>query len=121
MGMWTKILIGALLTALIGWLSYSAICQADGASRSNGESAAVADGSDDEAAVAAAVDPVVAEKVASCQSDVDSVLASKTMEFRSGSAYISPAIAATAKREQIYLDQRFSDHAPLIIDYDFTL
>ncbi len=30
-------------------------------------------------------------------------------------------IAATAKREQIYLDQRFSDHAPLIIDYDFML
>jgi exodeoxyribonuclease-3 len=30
-------------------------------------------------------------------------------------------IAAKAKREQIYLDQRFSDHAPLIIDYDFKL
>jgi len=30
-------------------------------------------------------------------------------------------VAATAKREQIYLDQRFSDHAPLIIDYDFKL
>ena len=33
----------------------------------------------------------------------------------------TPAIAATAKREQIYLDQRFSDHAPLIIEYDFKL
>lgn len=33
----------------------------------------------------------------------------------------TPGIAATAKREQIYLDQRFSDHAPLIIDYDFEL
>ena len=31
------------------------------------------------------------------------------------------AAKAKAKREQIYLDQRFSDHAPLIIDYDFTL
>ena len=31
------------------------------------------------------------------------------------------ALAATAKREAIYLDQRFSDHAPLTIDYDFTL
>ncbi len=31
------------------------------------------------------------------------------------------SIAATAKREQIYLDQRFSDHAPLTIDYDFKL
>jgi len=26
-----------------------------------------------------------------------------------------------ARRESIYLAQRFSDHAPLIIDYDFTL
>jgi exodeoxyribonuclease III len=32
-----------------------------------------------------------------------------------------PAIAALAKRESIYLDQRFSDHAPLTIDYDFSL
>jgi exodeoxyribonuclease-3 len=33
----------------------------------------------------------------------------------------TPAIAATARREAIYLDQRFSDHAPLTIDYDFKL
>ena len=33
----------------------------------------------------------------------------------------TPDIAAKAKREQIYLDQRFSDHAPVIIDYDFKL
>jgi exodeoxyribonuclease-3 len=33
----------------------------------------------------------------------------------------TPGIAATAQREQIYLDQRFSDHAPLIIDYDLQL
>jgi len=33
----------------------------------------------------------------------------------------TPGIAATAKREAIYLDQRFSDHAPLTIDYDFSL
>ena len=33
----------------------------------------------------------------------------------------TPAIAATARRETIYLDQRFSDHAPVIIDYDFEL
>ncbi len=33
----------------------------------------------------------------------------------------TPAIAATARREQIYLAQRFSDHAPLLIDYDFAL
>ena len=35
----------------------------------------------------------------------------------------TPGIAAKvkAKREHIYLDQRFSDHAPLIIDYEFKL
>ncbi len=33
----------------------------------------------------------------------------------------TPGIAARAKREQIYLEQRFSDHAPVIVDYDFTL
>jgi exodeoxyribonuclease-3 len=30
-------------------------------------------------------------------------------------------VAATAVREHIYLEQRFSDHAPLVIDYDFSL
>jgi len=33
----------------------------------------------------------------------------------------TPGLAALAKREQIYLGQRFSDHAPVIIDYDFKL
>jgi exodeoxyribonuclease-3 len=33
----------------------------------------------------------------------------------------TPGIAAKARRESIYLDQRFSDHAPVIIDYDFKL
>ena len=33
----------------------------------------------------------------------------------------TPAIAATARREHIFLAQRFSDHAPLTIDYDFSL
>ena len=33
----------------------------------------------------------------------------------------TPGIAALARREAIYLDQRFSDHAPLTIDYDFKL
>ena len=33
----------------------------------------------------------------------------------------TPGIAALARRESIYLEQRFSDHAPLTIDYDFTL
>lgn len=33
----------------------------------------------------------------------------------------TPGIAAKAKREHIYLEQRFSDHAPVLIDYDFKL
>jgi exodeoxyribonuclease III len=33
----------------------------------------------------------------------------------------TPGIAMKARREHIYLDQRFSDHAPLIVDYDFKL
>jgi len=33
----------------------------------------------------------------------------------------TPAIAKHAKAEHIHLEPRFSDHAPLVIDYDFTL
>jgi exodeoxyribonuclease-3 len=33
----------------------------------------------------------------------------------------TPKVAALARSEHIYLEQRFSDHAPLVIDYDFTL
>jgi exodeoxyribonuclease III len=33
----------------------------------------------------------------------------------------TPALAALARKEHIYMEQKFSDHAPLIIDYDFTL
>ena len=33
----------------------------------------------------------------------------------------TPATAATARRESIYKDQKFSDHAPITIDYDFPL
>ncbi len=33
----------------------------------------------------------------------------------------TPGIAALARREAIYLDRRFSDHAPLVIDYEFAL
>ena len=33
----------------------------------------------------------------------------------------TPGVAALARRESIFLEQRFSDHAPLTIDYDFEL
>ena len=34
---------------------------------------------------------------------------------------VSPGSAALARREHIHLQPRFSDHAPLTIDYDFKL
>ncbi|MEO7151840.1 MAG: exodeoxyribonuclease III [Burkholderiaceae bacterium] len=33
----------------------------------------------------------------------------------------TPGVARLARSEHIYLEQRFSDHAPLLIDYDFRL
>jgi exodeoxyribonuclease-3 len=33
----------------------------------------------------------------------------------------TPTLAEKARRESIYLDLRFSDHAPVTVDYDFTL
>ena len=33
----------------------------------------------------------------------------------------TPGIAAKARREHIFLERRFSDHAPAVIDYDFKL
>jgi exodeoxyribonuclease III len=33
----------------------------------------------------------------------------------------TPGIAALARREAIYTGPMFSDHAPLTIDYDFSL
>ena len=33
----------------------------------------------------------------------------------------TPAVAALARKEHIHLESRFSDHAPLVIDYDFSL
>lgn len=33
----------------------------------------------------------------------------------------TPALAALAKSETIYKTQRFSDHAPITVDYDLAL
>ncbi len=33
----------------------------------------------------------------------------------------TPGIAATARAASIYTNRRFSDHAPLVIDYDYDL
>ncbi|MFH1603991.1 MAG: exodeoxyribonuclease III [Pseudomonadota bacterium] len=43
----------------------------------------------------------------------------KNVGWRIDYQVATPGIAATAKKASIYKKQRFSDHAPLIIDYDF--
>jgi exodeoxyribonuclease III len=45
----------------------------------------------------------------------------KNVGWRLDYHFATPAIASKAKAASIYLDQRFSDHAPLTIDYDFKL
>ena len=45
----------------------------------------------------------------------------KNVGWRIDYQLATPGIAARAKREQIFLERRFSDHAPVIIDYDFKL
>ena len=34
---------------------------------------------------------------------------------------VTPDVAALAHTEHIYKDQRFSDHAPMTVDYELTL
>jgi exodeoxyribonuclease-3 len=45
----------------------------------------------------------------------------KNVGWRIDYQLATPGVAAKARREQIYLAERFSDHAPLIIDYDLKL
>jgi exodeoxyribonuclease-3 len=44
----------------------------------------------------------------------------KNVGWRIDYQIATPAIAATARRASIYKEQRFSDHAPLTIDYDYV-
>ena len=44
----------------------------------------------------------------------------KNVGWRLDYQIATPGIAATAKQAEIYVEQRFSDHAPLIIDYAFS-
>ncbi|MCS6995620.1 MAG: exodeoxyribonuclease III [Casimicrobiaceae bacterium] len=46
---------------------------------------------------------------------------SKNVGWRIDYQIATPGLAATARRALIYKDERFSDHAPLVIDYDFAL
>jgi exodeoxyribonuclease III len=45
----------------------------------------------------------------------------KNVGWRIDYQVATPSVAARAKRAIIYKDQRFSDHAPLTIDYDYEL
>ena len=45
----------------------------------------------------------------------------KNVGWRIDYQIATPGIAAKAQRASIFLKRRFSDHAPLIIDYDYTL
>jgi exodeoxyribonuclease-3 len=45
----------------------------------------------------------------------------KNVGWRLDYQLATPALAELARKEAIYLEQRFSDHAPLVIDYAFTL
>jgi exodeoxyribonuclease-3 len=45
----------------------------------------------------------------------------KNVGWRIDYQIATPGIAARARKAKIYKDQRFSDHAPLTIDYDYTL
>jgi len=45
----------------------------------------------------------------------------KNVGWRLDYHFATPALAALAKRAAIYKEQKFSDHAPLTIDYDFAL
>jgi exodeoxyribonuclease III len=45
----------------------------------------------------------------------------KNVGWRIDYQIATPGVAATAKKESIYKAKRFSDHAPLTIDYDYPL
>jgi exodeoxyribonuclease III len=45
----------------------------------------------------------------------------KNVGWRIDYQVATPGLAATAKRVRIYKEQRFSDHAPLIVDYEWVV
>ncbi|MDO9386388.1 MAG: endonuclease/exonuclease/phosphatase family protein, partial [Thiobacillus sp.] len=44
----------------------------------------------------------------------------KNVGWRIDYQIASPGIAKAARSASVYKDQRFSDHAPLIVDYDYA-
>ena len=45
----------------------------------------------------------------------------KNVGWRLDYQLATPALAAGARKQAIYKDQRFSDHAPLTVEYDWSL
>lgn len=89
-----KIILGALISALLGWLSYNTVCNASGAAISTGAPAksatGSAPGSTANAPSAGTAPPASVEAARACQSELDALTKTKIIEFQSGSAYIAP-------------------------------
>jgi OOP family OmpA-OmpF porin len=79
-----KILLGALLSAFIGWAMFSNACPANGEAAVAAAAPAAATGETTAVAPAA-----TAEAVAECQGDINAVMTGKTVNFQSGSAYLA--------------------------------
>ena len=45
----------------------------------------------------------------------------KNVGWRLDYQIATPGLAVLARKEKIHLEPRFSDHAPLLVDYDFSL
>ncbi len=90
MGPGSKILLGAGAAALLGALTHSVTCgdsaYASGTNRT-------ADGASTEGASAVATPaavPATKEAVAECQTDINTLMTGKAVNFQSGSAYLAP-------------------------------
>jgi OmpA-OmpF porin, OOP family len=84
----TKFLLGAALSALIGWVTYSASCEA---TNDDASVAAAVPSTTEPAAtpIAAAPAPEAVAAANACQTDINGFMTGKTINFQSGSAYLA--------------------------------
>ena len=80
MGPGSKILLGAGATALLGLFAHNITCS----SSANASGTNIAAGN-----AVAVVTPATQEAVANCQTDINSLMTGKTINFQSGSAYLA--------------------------------
>jgi OmpA-OmpF porin, OOP family len=83
-----KILLGALLSAFIGWAMFSNACPGNGEAAVAAAAPAAATG-ETPAATTTPAPAATAEAVAECQGDINAVMTGKTVNFQSGSAYLA--------------------------------